>query len=51
VFTGQDDPESGVRILVAAVGVERVVVPGILAVSIDWSETMGVAQRPLFSGS
>ena len=44
VFTGLDDPERGVRSLVAEVGLERVVVPDILSVSVDWSESAGTVQ-------
>ncbi len=51
VFTGLDDPESNVRALIAAVGAERVVVPDILAVRIDWSDKAGALHKPPFAGA
>ena len=39
VFTGLDDSENGVRTLAAVVGADKVFVPDIVAVTIDWSDS------------
>ncbi len=51
VFTGLDDPDNGVRKLAEAVGPEKVIVPDILAVTIDWSDSMDPGPGTSASGA